>query len=286
MTLHFIKMQANGDDFVVVDARGKIDPITSDVARRLGDRNRGIGFDQLAVALDCDDAAARLLFWNPDGTPLDTCGSATRGVAELLMREAGASSVTLRTARGRLSCGRDIPLAEAARYPCAAASRPSDGVQHGQSALHVFRRRSRCHRYCRYRAENRNPSAFRQQDERPFCPRRSSRSHPAAHLGAGRRRTARVGLVLLRCCRRRNPARSSGRYRRGGVRWRNGDGAMGRGWRRCADRTSRAGFFGGDRGLGLAVKRAALCRSRHWRRASRATIGHYRLATTGNARRR
>lgn len=84
--------------------RGKVDPITSAVARRLGDRNRGIGFNQLAVLLDCDDAIARLRFWNPNGSMLDTCGSATRGVADMLMRETNASSVVLRTNRGLLTC--------------------------------------------------------------------------------------------------------------------------------------------------------------------------------------
>lgn len=107
MNVRFIKMHANGDDFIVVDMRGKVDLITSEVARHLGDRNRGIGFNQLAVMLDCDDAAARLRFWNPNGSMLDTCGSATRGVADLLMREANTSSVTLRTNRGLLTCVRE-----------------------------------------------------------------------------------------------------------------------------------------------------------------------------------
>lgn len=107
MTTHFIKMHAHGDDFVVIDTRGKINPITSEVAHRLGDRNRGIGFNQLAVILDCDDAAARLRFWNPDGSVLNTCGSATRGVADMLMREVNASTIVLRTDWGLLTCVRD-----------------------------------------------------------------------------------------------------------------------------------------------------------------------------------
>ena len=108
VTVRFKKMHAHGDDFIIVDRRGKADPITSEVARRLGDRNRGIGFNQLAVVLDCDDAAARLLFWNSNGSMLDTCGSATRGVADMLMREADTSSVVLRTQRGLLSCVREL----------------------------------------------------------------------------------------------------------------------------------------------------------------------------------
>ncbi|WP_017905110.1 diaminopimelate epimerase [Pseudomonas asplenii] len=107
MTLSFVKMHAHGDDFVIIDRRGQADPITSKVARRLGDRHRGIGFNQLAVLLDCEDAAARVVFWNPDGSSLDTCGSATRGVADTLMREAGTSSVLLRSKRGLLTCVRE-----------------------------------------------------------------------------------------------------------------------------------------------------------------------------------
>ncbi|CAI8857506.1 Diaminopimelate epimerase [Pseudomonas sp. IT-P171] len=106
MPLSFHKMHANGDDFVIVDARNSANPVTSAIARRMGDRNRGIGFNQLAVLLDCDDAAARLEFWNADGSPLDVCGSATRGAADRLMREANSTSIALRTNRGLLSCER------------------------------------------------------------------------------------------------------------------------------------------------------------------------------------
>jgi diaminopimelate epimerase len=104
--MQFRKMHAHGDDFVVVDMRGQDDPITPEVARRLGDRNTGIGFNQLAVILDCDDAEARLVFWNPDGSTLNACGSATRGVADILMQETGDRSVSLRTNRGVLLCER------------------------------------------------------------------------------------------------------------------------------------------------------------------------------------
>jgi diaminopimelate epimerase len=106
MPIEFCKMHAHGDDFVVIDMRGRADLITQEGVRRLGDRNRGIGFNQLVVIRDCDDAAARLAFWNPDGSTLDACGSGTRGVADILMRETESSSVSLRTNRGVLRCER------------------------------------------------------------------------------------------------------------------------------------------------------------------------------------
>lgn len=79
MTLPFVKMHAHGDDFIIIDRRGEDNPITAQIARHLGNRRTGIGFNQLAVVLDCEEAAARVQFWNPDGTRLQTCGSATRG---------------------------------------------------------------------------------------------------------------------------------------------------------------------------------------------------------------
>ncbi|TCW82743.1 diaminopimelate epimerase [Burkholderia sp. SRS-46] len=104
MPIPFHKMHANGDDFVIVDLRGQANLVDRDLARAMGDRHRGIGFNQLAVMSDCDDAAARVTFWNPDGSPLDACGSATRGVAWRVLRETGAASTVLRTPRGLLAC--------------------------------------------------------------------------------------------------------------------------------------------------------------------------------------
>ncbi|WP_214509820.1 diaminopimelate epimerase [Pseudomonas brassicacearum] len=106
MQLNFQKMHANGDDFVIVDSRNSANPVTSAMAQRMGDRNLGVGFNQLAVLLDCDDADARVMFWNADGSALDVCGSATRGAADMLMREANVASVALRTNRGLLTCER------------------------------------------------------------------------------------------------------------------------------------------------------------------------------------
>ncbi|SCX23140.1 Diaminopimelate epimerase [Agrobacterium sp. DSM 25558] len=107
MPFNFQKMHANGDDFVIVDLRGQANFFNKDTAKRLGDRNRGIGFNQLAILSDCDDAAARLTFWNPDGSTLDACGSATRGVAWKLLLETGFSSIAVRTNRGLLTCSKE-----------------------------------------------------------------------------------------------------------------------------------------------------------------------------------
>ncbi|MFO1105095.1 MAG: diaminopimelate epimerase [Amaricoccus sp.] len=100
--LGFLKMHGLGNDFVVIDARHGRAPVTPALARALGDRNRGVGFDQLAVIRDGSGVAAEVDFWNSDGTPAAACGNATRCVARLLMRETGAAALDLRTGRGVL----------------------------------------------------------------------------------------------------------------------------------------------------------------------------------------
>lgn len=106
MNYEIHKMHAHGDHFVLVDARGRIPVVTSSLAVRLGNNRRGIGFNQLCEMTDSSVADVHLQFWNPDGSSLNVCGSATRGVAELLMSEMASKSMTVETAMGILHCQR------------------------------------------------------------------------------------------------------------------------------------------------------------------------------------
>ena len=105
--LAFLKMHGLGNDFVVIDARGRADPMTPARARAIGDRRMGVGFDQLAVMFEDEEADARIVFWNADGSTAGACGNASRCLARLLMEETGAAAATLRTERGLLAC-RDV----------------------------------------------------------------------------------------------------------------------------------------------------------------------------------
>ncbi len=105
--LRFRKMHGLGNDFVVIDARGAADPVTPALARALGDRHRGVGFDQLAVIRDAEGATARIDFWNADGSAAEACGNATRCVARLLFDEGRGGPLAILTARGRLEA-RDL----------------------------------------------------------------------------------------------------------------------------------------------------------------------------------
>lgn len=130
----FYKMHGLGNDFVVIDIRGQAaDPVSPALARAVGDRHRGVGFDQLVVIRDSSDraVAADIDFWNADGSMAGACGNATRCVADLLMKEQGLDRLVLRSENGllpaerlasgmiRVNMGRpkldwkDIPLKEA-----------------------------------------------------------------------------------------------------------------------------------------------------------------------------
>lgn len=128
--LRFKKMHGLGNDFVVIDQRAAEAPLSADFARAIGDRHRGVGFDQLAEIRPGTNADADLIFWNADGTQAEACGNATRCVADLLLNESGNESLVLRTVRGLLPSRRredglievdmgppslgwaDVPLAE------------------------------------------------------------------------------------------------------------------------------------------------------------------------------
>ena len=80
----FIKMHGLGNDFVVLDARISTLPVmTAKLARGLGDRRTGIGFDQLVLLEPSQTHAFRMRIFNSDGSEVGACGNAARAVALL-----------------------------------------------------------------------------------------------------------------------------------------------------------------------------------------------------------
>ncbi|WP_138422154.1 diaminopimelate epimerase [Maritimibacter alexandrii] len=100
--LPFMKWHGAGNDFVIFDSRGRSAVTTEALARGLGDRHRGVGFDQLAEIRDSDAADIDLDFWNSDGSRAGACGNATRCVARYLFDQTGKEALTIRTTRGVL----------------------------------------------------------------------------------------------------------------------------------------------------------------------------------------
>jgi diaminopimelate epimerase len=100
--LTFVKMEGAGNDFVVFDGRGTSLSFLPDQARRIADRRRGIGCDQIIIIEDDSGADAFMRILNADGSESGACGNATRCVAALLAAETGARHLAIRTAAGVL----------------------------------------------------------------------------------------------------------------------------------------------------------------------------------------
>jgi diaminopimelate epimerase len=105
--LRFRKMHGLGNDFVVIDARRGGAPMTAALARALGDRHRGVGFDQLAVLRDGGEADVTVDYWNADGSRAAACGNATRCIADLLLAEGKGPDLSIAVSgRGVLAARR------------------------------------------------------------------------------------------------------------------------------------------------------------------------------------
>ena len=86
MKLAFTKMQGAGNDFVVID--GVTQPVDLNTAqlRRLADRRRGIGCDQILMVTPphSPDADFRYHVFNADGSRARQCGNGARCVGRFL----------------------------------------------------------------------------------------------------------------------------------------------------------------------------------------------------------
>ena len=93
MALQFTKMHGAGNDFVIVDRRAGMLPLLAEQVKRMADRYRGVGFDQL-ITIDpprSPDAVAAYAIFNADGSPAGQCGNGARCVVAWLLR-AGVGS--------------------------------------------------------------------------------------------------------------------------------------------------------------------------------------------------
>ena len=107
MRIDFIKMHGLGNDFVVVDARAQDPGLDEAAYRAIGDRRRGVGFDQfLTILPPVNGGTAFMKIHNPDGSEAEACGNGTRCVAAVLMDETGKNEAVVETVVGSLICGR------------------------------------------------------------------------------------------------------------------------------------------------------------------------------------
>ena len=104
--IHFRKMNGLGNDFVVLDARTRPLAIDETAARAIADRRTGIGCDQLIVMEPSGTADVKMRIWNNEGFEVESCGNASRCIADLLFNEKALSQATIDTLGGFLSCTR------------------------------------------------------------------------------------------------------------------------------------------------------------------------------------
>ena len=114
MRYDFIKMHGLGNDFIVLDAPAR-DALAFTLAqwRALGDRHRGIGFDQ-ALVLEPPrngDSQAYYRIFNADGAEVEQCGNGVRCLAELLRLRGRArdGQVLLDSQAGRITANLGEP---------------------------------------------------------------------------------------------------------------------------------------------------------------------------------
>ena len=98
----FRKMNGLGNDFVVIDARAHPLVITETSAKAIADRETGIGCDQLIVLEKSADYDVRMRIWNAEGGEVQSCGNASRCIADLLFDELDKNTATISTKGGLL----------------------------------------------------------------------------------------------------------------------------------------------------------------------------------------
>ncbi|MCD6055952.1 MAG: diaminopimelate epimerase [Gammaproteobacteria bacterium] len=89
MPIAFVKMQALGNDFVLIDETKHSFPLSLSMRQRLADRHYGIGCDQLLTIEKSDDPRALYQYrvFNADGFEVEQCGNGARCIARYLLDE-------------------------------------------------------------------------------------------------------------------------------------------------------------------------------------------------------
>ncbi|WP_047236786.1 diaminopimelate epimerase [Chromobacterium subtsugae] len=104
MKLKFSKMHGLGNDFMVIDGVRQAVALTPERIRQLGDRQMGIGFDQLLLVEAPREAGHdfRYRIFNNDGGEVEQCGNGSRCFVKFVCDEglSDKSGIAVETARG------------------------------------------------------------------------------------------------------------------------------------------------------------------------------------------
>lgn len=107
MLLNFSKMHGLGNDFIVIDAINQSVSLDTAAVRRLADRHRGIGCDQLLIVEPAQHVDSEFFYriYNADGSEVEQCGNGARCFARFVHDKGLTSNRTILvdTASGRIS---------------------------------------------------------------------------------------------------------------------------------------------------------------------------------------
>lgn len=96
MNIPFTKMQAQGNDFVILNGlQNDLPEISEAFARQITERRYGIGCDQLLVLEKDSTADVRMRIFNNDGSEAANCGNGLRCVGVLLFSELNKPDISI-----------------------------------------------------------------------------------------------------------------------------------------------------------------------------------------------
>lgn len=99
MIINYTKMHGLKNDFIIIDARAKKIFLNKKNIRKISNRKKGLGCDQLVIIEKPKKkkTSAFIKFYNSDGSITKACGNASRCVAFLLMKEFKRKKIALET---------------------------------------------------------------------------------------------------------------------------------------------------------------------------------------------
>ena len=93
--MNFIKLQATGNDFVLIDAR-RMKRDWAALAKAMCHRHFGVGADGILLILPSKNAHFYMRMFNPDGSEAEACGNGLRCAARYAMESGLASGAEIR----------------------------------------------------------------------------------------------------------------------------------------------------------------------------------------------
>ncbi|MDX8403399.1 MAG: diaminopimelate epimerase [Mariprofundaceae bacterium] len=106
--LPFTKMQAQGNDFVILNGlTDDLPELTEAFICNITERRYGIGCDQLLVLFPSNKADATVRIFNNDGSEAANCGNGLRCVGDLLIHQSDKDSVSIALADRTVKASRN-----------------------------------------------------------------------------------------------------------------------------------------------------------------------------------